>query len=258
MPPKLPARCRPRTPRAGFFWGQNPRTSGNSDKDGKRSSGSCRPTSVKLLVKALALLAAGCSSGRHSTAGTGQDPLRQRQPCLSALGCMEDLLLPWHFNIRLPRDWHVAPFDGIGSSAATPLVAISNAPIGTASSRPSTSPTAVSAVWSEVGNDSVPFHPNAMIDGRRAQITTATPASRCPKGGPQARSISAMVVRDPATSSNYGPACPKPSCRPIRQWCWQSPARSTSRPSNRGPGITLRFAAGSTRGCFSWAVPISA
>ena len=105
---------------------------------------------------------------------------------------------PGILTFDYPRDWHVAPFDGIGSSAATPLVAISNAPIGTASSRPSTSPTAVSAVWSEVGNDSVPFHPNAMIDGRRAQITTATPASRCPKGGPQARSISAMVVRDPS------------------------------------------------------------
>ena len=61
---------------------------------------------------------------------------------------------------------------------------------------PSTSPTAVSAVWWDVGNDGVPFHPNTMIDGRRAQITTATPG-QCSKGGPGAESISAMVFRDP-------------------------------------------------------------
>ena len=154
---------------------------------------------VKLLVTALALLAAACSSGRHTTAGIGQDPSPHSATLASApAGAWRTYSYPGILTFDYPRDWHVAPFDGAGSSAATPLVAISSAPIGTASSTPSTLPTAVSAVWSDAGNDGVPFHPNTMIDGRRAQITTATPASGCPKGGPQARSISAMVVRDPS------------------------------------------------------------
>lgn len=153
---------------------------------------------VRLLVTALALLAAGCSSGRHSTAGTGQNPSPPAATLASALsGAWRSYSYPGVLTFDYPRDWHVARFDGVGSSAATPLVAISNAPIGTASSTPSTSPTAVSAVWYDVGNDGVPFHPNAMTDGRQAQIITANPASACPKGEPQARSIAAMVVRDP-------------------------------------------------------------
>ena len=153
---------------------------------------------VKLLVAALALLAVGCSS-RHSTTATGQNPSPPTATLASAQsGAWRTYSYPGVLTFDYPRDWHVARFDGVGSSAAAALVAISNARIGTASSTPSTSPAAVSAVWYDVGNDGVPFHPNTTIDGRRAQITTATPASGCPKGGPQARSISAMVVRDPS------------------------------------------------------------
>ena len=156
---------------------------------------------VKLLVTAMALLAAGFPSGRGSAAGTGQEPSLAAATLASARpGAWRTSSYPGVLTFDYPSDWHVARLDLAGSSGATPLVAISNIPIGPASLTsltPPTSPTAVFAVWWDVGNDGVPFHPNTRIDGRRAQVTATSPGE-CPAGGPRARSISAMVFRYPS------------------------------------------------------------
>ncbi len=170
----------------------------STDKGRQRWRDSCSPTFLKFLVTALALLAAGWSSDGHSATGQDENPDLLRATLSSALsGAWRSSSYPDVLTFEYPRDWHVAPYDGGGSSAATPLVAISNAPIPTAWLARPAWPTSVFAVWLDVGNNGVPFHPNTIIDGRQAQVTMATPAIVCPKRGPLARSISALVVRDP-------------------------------------------------------------
>ena len=104
---------------------------------------------------------------------------------------------------KYPTSWYTATYSGVGSSAAAPLVAISNAPIGRSSSwpsprSPSFSPGAVSAMFSDVGNDGVPFHPNTMVGGRKAYFVIGKPAGTCPKELSDAQSIWGLIVRDPS------------------------------------------------------------
>ena len=160
-----------------------------------------KPSRLAVVLTAMLI---GCTGGSHSSGL----PASHRHLTSTTTAALPSRHLGWRtasFNevvtVQYPSGWHVADYGGVGSSAEAPLIAISNLPIGHASTSPSPgspsfSPAAVSVIVSDVGNDGLPFHPNTTVDGRPAQLDVNSAVFGCAKQLRSSESISALIVRD--------------------------------------------------------------
>ena len=170
---------------------------------------------VRVWLVALTVLFAGCTADSDSSAGRGHSS--SSSAALQPSQDWKTASFSGAVSLQYPTGWHVAYYSGVGSSVVAPLIAISDLPIGHASSWPSAaSPSfssgAVSVTVSDVGNDGAPFHPNTTVDGRRAQLDVNSPAVGCRNQLAADESISGLIVRN---SGNFiGLAACLPKARP--------------------------------------------
>ena len=161
---------------------------------------------------ALVALAAGFLGGSHSPANSGH---RQSSSAAAVASQWKTAFVNGVVKLRYPPDWHVAYYSGVGSSAAAPIIGISDAPIGNASSwpsprSPSFAPGAAYAVVSDVGNDGIPFHPNTTVNRHQAHLMISASAGGCGTSLPHAKSLFGLIVRDAGNFVGFT-ACLPPS-----------------------------------------------
>lgn len=158
---------------------------------------------MKLVLLTAAALLAGYSNAAHSPASTPHATPRPSSTSVAPSSTRwRTFSYQGVFTFKYPTSWYTATYCGVGSSAAAPLVAISDVPIGRSSSwpcqsSPSFSPGAVSATFSDVANDGLPLHPNTTVEGRKAYLVIEKPAVACAKGLSDAQSIWGLIPRDP-------------------------------------------------------------